>query len=100
MADIWTFPTCDQGGLNNSSWTFNDLIKGNYFMINMGHADQGFFVESYASAAGLPIELTADAVAAGSVRYAGARSSEVARPAGLDHRIQRRRQDPCRLPVR
>jgi hypothetical protein len=68
VADIWTFPTYDVGGVNNTSWTFNDLIKGNYFIINMGHADQGFFVKTYATAAGLPIKLTADAVAAGSVR--------------------------------
>jgi hypothetical protein len=66
--DIWSFPTYNTGGLSNSAWTTYDLIKGNYFITNMGHADQGFFVKSYVTAAGLPIQLTSDAVAAGSVR--------------------------------
>jgi len=55
-------------GVSNAAWTFNDLIKGNYFITNMGHGDQGFFIKSYATAAGLHLKLTADEVAAGSVR--------------------------------
>jgi hypothetical protein len=66
--DVWTFPTYNTGGLSNAAWTTYDLIKGNYFTTNMGHADPGYFVKSYSTAAGLSIQLTADAVAAGSVR--------------------------------
>lgn len=67
-ANLYTFPTYDTGGVNTSSWSFNDLIKGNYFVINIGRKDPGNFVRSYADAEGLPIKLTPQAVAAGSVR--------------------------------
>lgn len=68
VANLFTFPTHDTGGVNNASWAFNDLIKGNYFVINIGMADPGFFVKSYSTADGLNINLTPEAVAAGSVR--------------------------------
>lgn len=69
VARIYTFPTYDVGGVNNSSWTFNDMIKGNYFVVNMGHKDAGHFVRSYSDTEGLPgLQLTPQAVAAGSVR--------------------------------
>jgi hypothetical protein len=66
---IYTFPTYDTGGVYISSWSYNDLIKGNYTAINVGHKDPGHFVRGYSSAEGLPgIELTPQAVANGSVR--------------------------------
>ncbi len=63
-----TFPTYDIGGLDNISWGTNDLIKGNYFLINVGAADSGFYARSYASSEGLNIALTPDAVVASGVR--------------------------------
>ena len=69
VAKIYTFPTYDVGGVYMSSWSYNDLIKGNYAAINVGHKDPGHFVRGYTSSEGLPgIELTPQAVAAGSVR--------------------------------
>jgi len=67
-ANILTYPTYDVGGNNNSTWSFNDLVKGNYFVINVGAKDPGNHVRSYTSGEGLPIKLTPQAVAAGSVR--------------------------------
>lgn len=68
-AKIYTFPTYDVGGTYISSWSYNDLIKGNYAAINIGHKDPGHFVRSYTSTDGLPgMELTPQAVANGSVR--------------------------------
>ena len=66
---IYTFPTYDTGGVYISSWSYNDLIKGNYTAINVGHKDPGHFLRSYTSGEGLPaMELTPQAVANGSVR--------------------------------
>jgi len=67
-ANIYTYPTYDVGGNNNACWAFNDLLKGNYFVINMGGADPGNYVRSYDSAEGLSVKLTPQSVAAGSVR--------------------------------
>ena len=67
-ANILTFPTYDVGGVNNTSWNFNDLIKGNYFVVDMGAKDPGNFMRSYTSGEGVPMKLTPQAVAAGSVR--------------------------------
>lgn len=63
-----TFPTYDVGGVNSETWNFNDLIKSNYTLINAGRGEPGNFVRSYMSTEGLPINLTPQAVAAGSVR--------------------------------
>lgn len=68
VGNMLTFPTYDVGGVNNATWNFNDVIKGNYFVVNMGAADPGNFVRSYTSAEGLPIKLTPQSVAAGSAR--------------------------------
>lgn len=68
VGNILTFPTYDIGGVNNTSWNYNDLIKGNYFVINIGMSEPGFFVKSYVSADGVEIKLTPQSVAAGSVR--------------------------------
>jgi hypothetical protein len=68
VCNLWTYPTYDTGGTNNTSWTFNDLIKGNYFITNMGMADEGYFSKTYTTVKGLNLKLTADEVAAGSVR--------------------------------
>ncbi|WP_297837688.1 DUF1329 domain-containing protein [Pseudomonas sp.] len=64
---VYTFPTYDVGGVNNMSVGFNDLLKGNYFIMNYGAADEGYFNRSYTSADGLQIKLT-PASLAGSVR--------------------------------
>jgi hypothetical protein len=69
VARIFSFPTYDVGGVNNSSWAFYDLIKGNYTVINVGHKDPGHFIRSHSSHEGLNgLQLTPQAVAGGSVR--------------------------------
>ena len=68
VANILSYPTYDVGGNNNSTWTFNDLLKGNYFVINVGAKEPGNHVRSYSSGEGLPIKMTPQSVAAGSVR--------------------------------
>lgn len=65
---LFTFPTYDIGGVNNDGWAFNDLIKGNYTLINVGRKDPGKFVRSYSSHEGLPLTLSPQAVVGGSVR--------------------------------
>lgn len=65
---IYNFPTYDVGGINNDGWGFNDLIKGNYTLINVGVKDPGKLVRSYASQEGLPLTLSPQAVVGGSVR--------------------------------
>jgi hypothetical protein len=69
VSKVYTFPTYDTGGVSNATWSYNDLIKGNYTVINAGHKDAGHFIRAYASGDDLPgMELTPQAVANGSVR--------------------------------
>lgn len=68
VAELYNFPAYDLGGVNNDTWAFNDLQKGNYLIINTGRKEKGNYVRSYKSADGLNIPLTPNAVAAGSVR--------------------------------
>jgi hypothetical protein len=65
---LYTFPTYDVGGINNDGWGYNDLIKGNYTVINVGRKDPGKSVRSYLSHEGLSIALSPQAVAGSSVR--------------------------------
>ena len=62
------FPTYDTGGFNTETWSTNDLIKGNYFILNTGHKEAGNSIRSYDTAEGLPVRLTPQAVAGGGVR--------------------------------
>lgn len=65
----YTFPAYDVGGTIHVSWSINDLIKGNYAILNVGHKDPGSFIRGYESGQGLSaMELTPQAVAAGSAR--------------------------------
>lgn len=68
VADLYNFPAYDLGGVNNDTWAFNDLQKGNYLIINTGRKEKGNYVRSYKSADGLNIPMTPNAVAASSVR--------------------------------
>lgn len=68
VSQYYTFPTYDTGGFNIDTWSTNDLIKGDYFILNSAHTEPGNSIRSYDTAEGLPINLTAQAVAAGSVR--------------------------------
>ena len=68
VADLYNFPAYDLGGVNNDTWAFNDLQKGNYLIINIGRKEKGNYVRSYKSTDGLNIPLTPNAVAASSVR--------------------------------
>ncbi|MFA4916221.1 MAG: DUF1329 domain-containing protein [Syntrophales bacterium] len=65
---IYTFPTYDVFGINIDVWTFNDLIKGNYHVVNGGRKGSGKFVRSYADSEGLGMVLTPQAVMASGVR--------------------------------
>jgi hypothetical protein len=65
---VYTYPTYDVGGVDNVTWSYSDLIKGNYFVVNIGHKDPGFFMHSYTSADGLRVQLTPQAVAAAAVQ--------------------------------
>lgn len=68
VAELYNFPAYDLGGVNNDTWAFNDLQKGNYLIINTGRKEKGNYVRSYKSADGLSIPLTPNALAASSVR--------------------------------
>lgn len=68
VSHYYTFPTYDTGGFNIDTWSTNDLIKGNYFILNTAHAESGNSIHSYETHEGLPINLTAQSVAAGGVR--------------------------------
>jgi hypothetical protein len=68
VADLYNFPAYDIGGVNNDTWAFNDLQKGNYLIINIGRKEKGNYVRSHKDADGLNIPLSPNALAAGSVR--------------------------------
>lgn len=68
VSNYYGFPTYDVGGFNTETWSTNDLIKGNYFILNAGHKEPGNSIRSYDTAEGLPIALTPQAVAASGVR--------------------------------
>lgn len=68
VSNYYTFPTYDTGGFNNETWSTNDLIKGNYFILNTAHKEPGNSIRSYDTAEGLPIALTPQAVAGSGVR--------------------------------
>jgi hypothetical protein len=68
VAELYNFPVYDLGGVNNDTWVFNDLQKGNYLIINIGRNEPGNYVRSHKSADGLNIPFTPNALAAGSVR--------------------------------
>ena len=55
-------------GVVHAAWAFDDLIKGNYMLINVGASDPGFWNRSYMSMDGLRIPLTPRAVEAQGVR--------------------------------
>ena len=68
VGDIYTYPTYDYGGVSNMAFSYNDLSKGDYSIINIGGGDKGDFRMSYPDGDGLHMLLTPEAVAAGSVR--------------------------------
>jgi hypothetical protein len=69
VTNVLTFPTYDVGGFNSSAWNTIDLIKGNYFVVDIGAKDPGNYFHSYEGMEGLAqLKLTPQAVAAGSAR--------------------------------
>ncbi|WP_298221972.1 DUF1329 domain-containing protein [Acidocella sp.] len=68
VGDIYTYPTYDTGGISNLAFSYMDLSKGDYSIINIGGGDPGDFRKSYTSGAGLHMLLTPQAVGAGNVR--------------------------------
>lgn len=65
---IQSFATYDVGGMNNNTWNFDDLVSGNYMLINAGASQPGYWNRSYTSMDGLRIALTPRAVEAQGVR--------------------------------
>lgn len=68
MGHIYNFPTYDLGGIDVNAWGFVDFIKGNYFLVNLGRGETGRLSKSYDDHRGLPMRLTPQSVASGSVR--------------------------------
>ena len=68
IAFFYNFPAYDVGGINTNIWNFYDVVKGNYFLINIGRNERGNFVRSYTESEDLAIPVTPQAVAAGGVR--------------------------------
>lgn len=62
------YPTYDTGGVNVDGWATYDLIKGNYFIINVGMGEPGHSFRAYQTAEGLRINLTPRAVEEAGVR--------------------------------
>lgn len=68
VQDLYNFPAYDTGGMINNSFVANDLIKGNYVLINVGAEEPGNYLRGYSSDKGLVLRLTPRAVSGGSVR--------------------------------
>ncbi len=68
VTHIAGFPTYDVGGINGDGWVTYDLIKGNYFVVNVGMGEPNKGTHSYDTAEGLKINLTPGAVASAGVR--------------------------------
>jgi hypothetical protein len=68
VSQLFNFPVYDVGGMNNEAYLFADLIKGNYFVANIGRGDKNHYVVSYPSSEGLNLVLTPGAISGGSSR--------------------------------
>ncbi len=68
VQDLYNMPAYDVGGMINNAFVANDLIKGNYVLINVGAEEPGNFLRAYDSDEGLVLRLTPRAVSGGSVR--------------------------------
>jgi hypothetical protein len=63
------YPTYDVGGVHADGWATYDLMKGNYFMINVAMGHPGHFMRCYSSMEGMKMPpLTPAAVEASGVR--------------------------------
>lgn len=58
VAHINSFPSYDTGGVNVTSWTDYDLVKGGYYVFNAGFAEEGKNIRDYDTAEGLSLPLT------------------------------------------
>jgi hypothetical protein len=56
------------GGINMNAWVTYDLLRGNYFVINVGMGDANRFVRSDETAEGLSINLTPAQVEGSGIR--------------------------------
>lgn len=68
VTQMLPYPTYDTGGINVDGWATYDLIKGNYFIINVGMGEPNHSFHAYDTAEGLRINLTPRAVEAAGVR--------------------------------
>ncbi len=66
-SEVLTYPAYDIGGVNTWFWVTYDLIKGNYFIINLT-GGEGKSVHSYESSKGLDINLTPASIGASGIR--------------------------------
>ena len=64
----YSYPAYSTFGINAENWSTYDLIKGNYFIVNAGHAEPGYIAYDYESIEGHPVAYTAQAVAGSGVR--------------------------------
>lgn len=65
---ILNWPAYDVGGVNNDSWVFEDLQKGNYVTVNIGRKDKGNYVRHSIKAEGLGLKFTPAALSGSGVR--------------------------------
>lgn len=65
---IHSWPAYDVGGVNPVTWSFDDLLKGGYQLINVGAADRGFWNRSYMDDTEVRIPLTPRAVESMGIR--------------------------------
>lgn len=68
VTNIVNFPTYDLGGISMTGWLTYDLIRGNYFVVNVGMGEPNRFMHSYDTSEGLKINLSAAQVEAAGVR--------------------------------
>lgn len=68
VQDIFNFPAYDVGGMINNSFVANDLIKGNYVLINVGAEERGNYLRAYNKDDGLTLRLRPQAISGGSIR--------------------------------
>lgn len=68
VQDLLNLPAYDTGGMINNSFVANDLIKGNYVLINVGAEEPGNYLRGYSNDEGLVLRLTPRAVSGASVR--------------------------------
>ena len=68
VAQVDSFPSYGTGGINLNGWTNYDLVKGGYYLFNVGYAGAGRHIHEYESAEGLSIALTPQSIVGSSAQ--------------------------------